>query len=69
METNSHALLPLGLMARQLRVTAAWLRAEADAGRVPALKAGKRFLFAPEAVERVLAARASGEPKAEAAAR
>jgi hypothetical protein len=55
------ALLPLGRMARQLHVTSAWLRNEADAGRVPCLKAGNRYLFAPEVVERVLAARAAQE--------
>ena len=54
-----HTLLPLGPMARQLRVTARWLRAEAEAGRVPCLKAEKRYLFAPAIVERVLAERAA----------
>ena len=59
MDTAHAVLLPLGPMARRLRVTAAWLRAEADAGRVPCLRAGKRYLFAPEAVERVLSERAA----------
>ena len=54
-----HSILPLNQMARRLRVTAAWLRAEAEAGRVPCLRAGERFLFSPEAVERVVADRAS----------
>jgi hypothetical protein len=53
------SLLPLGRMARQLHVTAEWLRAEADAGRVPCVKAGSRFLFSPAAVERALVERAS----------
>ena len=48
-------------MARHLRVTVAWLRDEADAGRVPCLKAGPRYLFSPDAVERVLAERAATE--------
>lgn len=56
---ENHALLPLGPMARQVRVTSAWLRDEADAGRVPCLKAGKRYLFSPAAVEKVLAERAA----------
>jgi hypothetical protein len=60
METT-HALLALGPMARRLRVTSSWLRAEADAGRVPCLRADKRYLFAPLAVEDVLAARAAKE--------
>jgi len=58
MEIN-HALLPPGPMARRLRVTVAWLREEADAGRIPCLRAGKRYLFNPEAVEAVLVARAA----------
>jgi hypothetical protein len=53
------ALLSLPRMARRLGVTAKWLRAEADAGRVPCLRAGKRYLFAPPAVERSLAKRAA----------
>jgi len=48
-------------MARRLRVAVGWLRAEADAGRVPCLRAGNRYLFSAEAVERVLAERAATE--------
>jgi hypothetical protein len=59
METTHASLLPLGPMARRLRVTTAWLRAEADAGRIPCLRAGARYLFAPDAVERVLSERAA----------
>ena len=51
-------LLPLAAMARRLRVRPDWLRAEADAGNIPALKAGDRYLFDPEAVERALLKRA-----------
>jgi hypothetical protein len=61
MDTFPHTLLPLSTMARRLRVTAAWLRGEADAGRVPCLRADRRYLFSPEAVESVLAVRA-GKP-------
>ena len=62
MDTHApNTLLPIGPMARRLRVTTAWLRDEADAGRVPCLRAGTRYLFAPEAVERVLAERAARE--------
>ena len=53
-------------MARRLRVPVKWLRAEAEAGRVPHLKADKVFLFDPETVERVLLERAQkeqGEPQ------
>ncbi len=64
METNHAPLLPLSRMARKLRVTVAWLRSEADAGRVPCLKAGNRYLFAPEAVERMLVERAANPREA-----
>ena len=60
----ANLLLQLGPMARRLRVTTAWLRAEADAGRVPCLRADKRYLFVPAAVEKVLAARASQDREA-----
>jgi hypothetical protein len=46
--------LYLGAMARQLRVPATWLRAEAEAGRIPHLRAGHVLLFDPEVVERVV---------------
>ena len=61
MELTHAALLPLNRMARRLRVTIAWLRAEADAGRVPCLRAGRQYLFSPEAVEQTLATRAARE--------
>ena len=51
---NRDELLPLFAMARALRVTQGWLKSEAEAGRVPALKAGNRFLFSRAAVERAL---------------
>jgi hypothetical protein len=53
-------LLALPAMARYLKVTQAWLRREAQAGRIPALDANGRLLFNCEAVERVLADRAAG---------
>jgi hypothetical protein len=46
--------LYLGAMARRLRVPATWLRAEAEAGRIPHLRAGRVLLFDPEAVERIV---------------
>jgi len=45
-------------MARRLRVSVKWLRAEAEAGRVPHVRADRAFLFDPDAVERVLVERA-----------
>lgn len=43
----------------RLGISRAWLKAEADAGRIPSLKAGAKRLFNPAAVERVLALRAA----------
>ena len=49
-------------MAKRLRVPVRWLRDEAEAGRVPHLKAGSQFLFDFEAVERSLLKRARSIP-------
>jgi hypothetical protein len=57
MQTTSR-LLPLNTVARRLRVPVRWLRAEAEAGRVPALRARNQFLCDPEAVEAALVERA-----------
>ena len=51
-------LLPLASMARRLSVPSRWLRAEAEAGRIPHLKADTQLLFDPEAVEALLLERA-----------
>lgn len=58
-------LLQTGPMARRLRVPVAFLRAEAEAGRVSHLKAGKVLLFEPDTVERELAERAAKEGRAQ----
>lgn len=50
--------IPLGAMARVLRVKVAWLRQEAEAGRIPALRAGDTFLFDPFLIQRLLLERA-----------
>ena len=52
--TELKSPIPLGPMARRLRVPSRWLRSEAEAGRVPCLKAGTAFLFDPEEVAKVL---------------
>ena len=52
-------LLSLSRMARRLGVTQQWLRDEANAGKIPSLKAGNRYLFNPVAVQETLAARAA----------
>jgi len=51
-------LVSLGVLSRELRVTQSWLRAEAEAGRVPCLRAKGRFLFSRAAVETALLERA-----------
>jgi len=62
-------LFSLSRMAGRLGVTQAWLREQADAGNVPGLKAGKRYLFNVDAVQEALAkaaqARAEGVSDAE----
>jgi hypothetical protein len=54
METE---LLPLNRAARRLGVPSRWLRAEANAGRVPCLRAGTRYLFEMSALTETLAER------------
>ena len=51
-------LLQVGPTARRFRVPVRWLRAEAEAGRIPCVKAERVLLFDPEAVERILLERA-----------
>lgn len=51
-------LTSLSGLAQKLNLSREWLRAEADAGRIPFLKAGRRKLFNLEAVKRTLAIRA-----------
>jgi len=53
------SLLSLARMAHCLGVPQTWLRQEADAGRIPHLKAGSRYLFNPKAVEPLLIERAA----------
>lgn len=47
-------LLPLARAARSCCVTQEWLRGEAEAERIPCLKAGKRFLFNVRAVKQAM---------------
>jgi hypothetical protein len=52
-------LLTLPRMARRLGVTQQWLRDQAEAGKVPCLKADRRLLFNPVAVQEALASKAA----------
>lgn len=54
-------LLPLSRMANYLYVPRSWLRAEAEAGRIPHLKAGKHFLFDKDTVTALFIKRAQTE--------
>jgi hypothetical protein len=58
MNGASPGLLPLNIVARRLRVPVRWLSAEAEAGRVPCLRAGNVFVCDPQAVEAALLERA-----------
>lgn len=55
----------LGLygLAVDLGLPVKWLRAEAEAERIPSLRIGHRRLFDPDAVRRALAARAAQGPQ------
>lgn len=55
-------LLPLNRAARRLGVTARWLKAEADAGRIPHLRAESRYIFDMEAVARSLSEQIRSQP-------
>lgn len=50
------------MLARRLRpygLSATWLRAEAEAGRIPGFRAGRRLLFDADAVTGALIGRAA----------
>jgi hypothetical protein len=49
----------LTFLARHLRVSADWLRAEASAGRLPHVRAGDQLLFNLRLVEQLILRRAS----------
>jgi len=56
---SKETLVTLGHMARKLGVRTSWLRSEAEAGRIPHLRAGDRLLFVPDVIVSLLAERAS----------
>jgi hypothetical protein len=58
MEKTLHTLRMLAERFKPFGLTQAWLKAEADAGRIPCFRAGQRMLFDPEAVEQALLQRA-----------
>ena len=59
MESTQPKLVTDSQMARILRVRVSWLRAEAEAKRIPCVNAGNRYLFNRDAVVDALSARAA----------
>lgn len=60
MDDTNPRLVHLRLLARRLCVPAKWLRIEAEAGRIPHLRAGSAFLFDAALVEALILQRARG---------
>lgn len=50
-------LLSLNELAERTGLPAAWLRREADEGRLPCLRVGRRRMFDPDLVQQALAER------------
>jgi hypothetical protein len=59
MDSSPSEILHAAALARRIGVPAAWLKREADAGRLPCLRAGSRYLFDRRVVERELLRRAA----------
>jgi excisionase family DNA binding protein len=64
MENGNPQLLSLPALAEALKLPESWIKAEADAGRIPHLRIGKRYRFNRETVVAVLAHRAAQSGKA-----
>ncbi|MCH8854564.1 MAG: hypothetical protein IID41_18205, partial [Planctomycetes bacterium] len=62
---NADHIVALDVLAKCLGISQRWLRKETDAGRIPFLLASRRLMFNPEAVERILIARAKEFAEAE----
>jgi hypothetical protein len=67
MENRLFTLRDLANRFKRFGLSIAWLKAEADAGRIPCFKAGRKLLFDPEAVEQSLLQRARVAQESEAA--
>jgi len=64
MESGNPILLSLPALAEALKLPESWIKAEADAGRIPHLRIGNRYRFNREKVVAVLARRAAQGEKA-----
>ena len=60
MSRNQQTFIPIRRAAALLGVPVAWLRREAEAGRVPAVRAGTRWLVHLDRAQTVLTERAEG---------
>jgi excisionase family DNA binding protein len=58
MDTPQETFEPVKIAASRIGIPASWLKSEAEAGRLPAIRVGKRLLFNVEQVERALLAKA-----------
>jgi hypothetical protein len=64
MDNDNQQLLSLPALAEALKLPVSWIKAEADAGRIPHLKIEKRYRFNRETVVALLADRAAHGGKA-----
>lgn len=56
-------IVPIEILARQLKVSRAFLHRETKAGRIPYLRAGKQIRYNPSAVRTALAEQATTSGK------
>jgi hypothetical protein len=64
-ETPNETFVPLHVAAARLGVPTAWLRTEAEAGRISSLRAGRRLLINPRMVEAELLLRTQQQQASE----
>ena len=64
MKNSDPQLLSLPALAEILKLPESWIKTEADAGRIPHLKIGRRYRFNRKAVVALLADRAAQSGKA-----
>ncbi|QOV89368.1 helix-turn-helix domain-containing protein [Humisphaera borealis] len=63
MRNGNHQLLSLPALADALKLPKEWIKAEADAGRIPHLKVGDKYRFNRKKVVALLADRAARAAK------
>ncbi len=56
---SSTEIVPIEMLAKQLRLSKAFLKRETLAGRIPSLRAGNQTRYNPQAVIAALAAQAT----------